>query len=93
MLCGGDVFSSSTNMPRVRVQRRDGKQADLLLVLDVQEGIRMRVGGAREGFAANRNQTPTVLYRLETSWGRIFGYPDQSNPALQPQHYNHAIVG
>lgn len=93
MLCGGDVFSSSTNMSRVRVQGRDGKQADLLLVLDVQEGIRMRVGGAREGLAANRNQTPAVLYRLETSWGRIFGYSDQPNPTLQPQHYNHAIVG
>jgi hypothetical protein len=50
---GCQVLGSSADIASVWVERGYRKQTNLLLVYDVQEGIRVRIGGTRECIATH----------------------------------------
>ena len=81
MLRCSDIFSSATDIAGFWVQGGDGEKAHLLLLFDIEQSVRVSVGGAGEIVTADGHQTTAVLYRLKASRRRIFGNFDQSDPA------------
>lgn len=79
-------------MASVRIEGGDWEQADLLLVHDVQQSIRMAVCGTRERLAPDRDQTPSVLDRLDCHGRSRLGDADESQPLLETNDDDGAIL-